>query len=106
MVVFLFVIMLLGIGSGETELRKKTAAKFLKIRRGLNLVLIAALLTELFLTIVVLQKAPMEPMSPGTVEAIGFALFNQYLLPFELVSGVLLVGIFGVVTLSQKELNS
>ena len=40
---------------------------------------------------------------PGTVEAVGRALFTDYLLPFELVSGILLIGIFGIVTLTQKE---
>jgi NADH-quinone oxidoreductase subunit J len=38
----------------------------------------------------------------GTVEAVGEALFTKYLLPFELVSGILLIGIMGVISLAHK----
>ena len=37
----------------------------------------------------------------GTIEAIGGILFTDYLLPFELTSLLLLIAIFGIVSLAQ-----
>jgi NADH-quinone oxidoreductase subunit J len=41
----------------------------------------------------------------GTVEAVGTALFSKYLLPFEMVSILLLVGIVGAVVLTKKKIR-
>ena len=49
----------------------------------------------------------MEPSSiRGTIEAIGQILFTDYLLPFELTSLLLLIAIFGIVSLAQGALNT
>jgi NADH-quinone oxidoreductase subunit J len=40
----------------------------------------------------------------GNVQAIGQVLFTDFLLPFELASVLLLVGIVGAVVLAKKEL--
>ena len=109
LVLFLFVIMLLGVGGiekTEQALQKNKAASVTKIRRGINIVLLLTLLSELMIVISAIQgtKFPQQNLI-GTVEAIGEALFTNYLLPFELVSGILLIGIFGVVNLTQKELR-
>ena len=37
----------------------------------------------------------------GTIEAVGKVLFTDYLLPFELTSFLLLIAIFGIVSLAQ-----
>jgi NADH-quinone oxidoreductase subunit J len=42
----------------------------------------------------------------GTIEAIGKILFTHYLLPFELTSLLLLIAIFGIVSLSQGALST
>ena len=39
----------------------------------------------------------------GTVEVVGSLLFHQYLLPFELTSILLMLGIFAATSLSKKE---
>lgn len=44
------------------------------------------------------------PADYGTIEALGRALFSHYLLPFEVVSALLTVGIVGAVVLAKKEL--
>ncbi len=41
----------------------------------------------------------------GAVQAIGEALFTQYLLPFELASVLLLVAMIGAVVLARKPKN-
>ncbi len=41
----------------------------------------------------------------GTVESIGRLLFTAYLLPFELVSFIILAAIVGAVTLAKQELK-
>jgi LmbE family N-acetylglucosaminyl deacetylase len=44
-----------------------------------------------------------QPMPNGSVESIGALLFNKYLLPFELVSFLILAAIIGAVTLAKQE---
>ena len=48
--------------------------------------------------------ASRPPLEGGTVQ-LGKLLFTQYLLPFEIVSVLLLVAMVGVVLLSKKELK-
>ena len=105
LVLFLFVIMLLGIDANE-EGRKNKATTRNGMHKNLNVLLLLFLLAELLIVISAFQgsKFPLEHFV-GTVEAIGGALFTTYLLPFELVSGILLIGIFGVVNLTQRELR-
>lgn len=100
LVLFLFVIMLLGIeGADRVENRK---ASFIDtIRPFLQIILTVLLFTEVAYTIVQTKNVftPSAAVA-GNIEAIGKALFTQYLLPFELVSGILLIGILGVVNLA------
>ena len=42
----------------------------------------------------------------GTIESIGQILFTDYLLPFELTSLLLLIAIFGIVSLAQGALSN
>jgi NADH-quinone oxidoreductase subunit J len=42
----------------------------------------------------------------GTIETIGQILFTDYLLPFELTSLLLLIAIFGIVSLAQGALST
>ncbi|MBF0504877.1 MAG: NADH-quinone oxidoreductase subunit J [Candidatus Omnitrophica bacterium] len=42
----------------------------------------------------------------GTIETIGKILFTDYLLPFELTSFLLLIAIFGIVSLAQGALST
>jgi NADH-quinone oxidoreductase subunit J len=98
LVLFLFVIMLLGIKGSERTKKPQ------KIQKAVQSVITLAFLGELLIVGFAFQSAKMSGTSlVGTVEAVGEALFGPYLLPFELVSGVLLIGIFGVVNLAQTE---
>ena len=56
-----------------------------------------------------LASAPLSASSAPTLEGatipLGQLLFTKYLLPFEIVSVLLLVAMVGVVLLSKKELK-
>jgi NADH-quinone oxidoreductase subunit J len=99
MVLFLFVIMLLNLKA--EELRK---VKALGIGGGL---LSAGAILAIFLTS--LLHAPLgaaeSPALEGGTLRLGKLLFTEYLLPFEIVSVLLLVAMVGVVLLSKKELK-
>jgi NADH-quinone oxidoreductase subunit J len=41
----------------------------------------------------------------GTVEKVGYALFTEYLLPFEVTSALILIAIIGAIVLARKELD-
>ncbi|HYH55441.1 MAG TPA: NADH-quinone oxidoreductase subunit J [Anseongella sp.] len=99
MVLFLFVLMLLNLNA-QTEPQKPVFAKFAGMVSGgiLLLVLVAALRTmELS------EGRVVEDTGMGLVENLGKVLFNEFLLPFELASVLLLSAMVGSVLLGRKE---
>lgn len=103
MVLFLFVIMLLGADAlPKTEVLpwQKPLAIFLAV-------LLAAEGTFLLLTKarpignIVQPEAAVNTMD--NLREMGMVLFNQYLLPFEVTSILLLVAMVGAITLTKKE---
>lgn len=99
LVLFLFVIMLLHAHSGEGSVEK------LRLQRPLAIVFSLVLLAGI--SLLFLQAGLGEPPSPeagmGTAESVGKALFDRFILPFEVASVLLLTGILGAVVLSKKE---
>ncbi|HYM09423.1 MAG TPA: NADH-quinone oxidoreductase subunit J [Bryobacterales bacterium] len=100
MVLFVFVIMLLN--AGEEQRTKKS-----KLARMFGLPLFALLLIEI--AFVVLRQFAAAPGVVfggfiGSTEALGRALFRDYLLPFEATSVLFLVAIIGAVVLGRKEI--
>ena len=103
MVLFLFVIMLLGAD-------KLPKAKGLPWQRPLAIVLAAVLLVEagflLFQRLQLTANLASPEASINTTEALqslAKTLFSQYLLPFEVTSVLLLVAMIGVIVLTKKE---
>jgi len=99
MVLFLFVIMLLG---GE----KLPFAEPLRGQRILVVALGAAFLAEMVL-FVMMRGAPIiasQPVTPefSTPATLGMLLFEQYLLPFEITAGLLLVATVGAIFLTRQ----
>ena len=102
MVLFIFVIMLLNAGA--------------EIRRGRSL-LVQVLGIPLLFAFLGLMAYFARSMFPGAADVhfggfkhgtaldVGRALFTQYLLPFEVVSVLILIAILGAVVLAQKELE-
>ncbi|MBU6401551.1 MAG: NADH-quinone oxidoreductase subunit J [Verrucomicrobia bacterium] len=100
MVLFLFVIMLLDLK--EEERRK---IKWLGLAAGL--VSVAAIVLIGARSIYASQPTGVAsaPGVEGGTVPLGKLLFTAYLLPFEIVSVLLLVAMVGVVLLSKKELK-
>src|SRR5512146_2030726 len=99
MVLFLFVIMLLDL---KAEERRK--ARALGVVGGLASVaaLLAIFLNSLWHSPLAASESPIVE---GSTVQLGKLLFTQYLLPFEIVSVLLLVAMVGVVLLSKKDLK-
>lgn len=98
LVLFLFVIMLQGVGAKDIPLRDRFHPGFLRaafiIGSGFIIIFVMALLK---------QPMPAAAGINGTTTMIGKALFENYLLPFELISILLLLGIFAALALAKKE---
>ena len=99
MVLFLFVIMLLDLKAEE-----RRRIKVLGIVGGLASV---GAIFAIFLTSLMHASlgAADSPMLDGGTMRLGKSLFTDYLLPFEIVSVLLLVAMVGVVLLSKKDLK-
>ena len=103
MVLFLFVIMLLGAES-------LPRAEVIPWQRPLAIILAVLLAGEaafLLITRAGLAQAVTAPdpvvNTVGALRQLGQALFSQYLLPFEVTSILLLVAMVGAIVLTQKE---
>ncbi len=98
-VLFLFVIMLLDL---KAEVRRKI--KIYGLIAGL--ISVGAILALFFKNLIStpLNASP-SPTIEGTTEALGKLLFTGYVLPFEVVSVLLLVAMIGVILLSRKNLE-
>ena len=101
MVLFLFVIMLLG---------AERAGQIQAIRWQIPLAIILGivLLAEA-VYIIIYQRGMLPPVTAtlpadfGSPAQVGTALFSSYLLPFEITSVLLLVGMVGAIVLTKKE---
>jgi NADH-quinone oxidoreductase subunit J len=98
-VLFLFVIMLLDL---KEEQRRRI--KMFGIVAGLISVgtIVAIFLKSLHATNL---NAHTSPVTEGDTTSLGKLLFTQYVLPFEVVSVLLLVAMIGVILLSKKDLK-
>lgn len=98
MVLFLFVIMLLDLKAEETR-QIKTVGLIA------GLVAVGAIIAIFFKSLLKLEPRENPPAVPGGTADLGRLLFTQYLLPFEIVSVLLLVAMVGVILLSKRELK-
>ena len=102
MVLFVFVIMLLNAGIEVRRGRSWTATIF-----GLPALLLLFGVLAVFLA----KWYPDSPLikfgdfTGGTAKEVGYALFTDYLLPFEVTSVLILIAILGAVVLARKELD-
>lgn len=97
MVVFLFVIMLIGS-------EKISHEESLPWQRRLAFGLMAALLAEMGYLATRQWKMPHPTITGadfGSPGAVGLLLFNKYLLPFEAISVLLLVALIGAIVLTR-----
>ena len=103
MVLFLFVIMLLDLKAEERRKLKGLIQKVISVVAGI------AVLAITFLFLKNLRAGGFNiqagPSLDGTTFDLGKMLFTSYLLPFEIVSVILLVAMVGVILLSKRDLK-
>jgi NADH-quinone oxidoreductase subunit J len=102
MVLFIFVIMLLNAGE-ETRLGRSLTSQLLGI---------PALLAFIALIGYYIQRGfagagyvKFGNFTGGSAQSVGYALFTDYLLPFEVTSVLILVAILGAIVLARKEMD-
>ncbi|MBV9156053.1 MAG: NADH-quinone oxidoreductase subunit J [Acidobacteriaceae bacterium] len=102
MVLFVLVIMLLNAGTEKIS-RKSWFAQI----AGLPLLLAFVALLGFLIRGVLppLRAVQFGSWVGGTAERIGQMLFTQYLLPFEIISILILIAILGAVVLAHKEFD-
>lgn len=99
MVLFLFVIMLLG---AEQTGRAPAAWWMQPLGLGLGAILLAEALYIIFTQSAGMPTAGQAPANFGAPDMIGETLFRQYLLPFEVTSVLLLVAMIGAIVLTVR----
>ena len=100
MVLFLFVIMLLDLKEEERRKIKLTGLVAGLVSVGAIVVIFISSLRQ-----TQPGKDLPAPTAVGDTAALGKMLFTNYLLPFEIVSILLLVAMVGVILLSKKDLK-
>jgi NADH-quinone oxidoreductase subunit J len=100
MILFLFIIALLGARTETPELNLQAMAGF---------AFVGALFCELLMTLRVDASRPIKgnvtpeliQQTGGSAKAIGIELFSQHIVPFELASILLLAAAVGIITLAK-----
>ena len=102
MVLFLFVIMLLGAEQLPEPRRLRWQTP---LAVGLGLALLAEAIYLLVVRGASAAGSPLLPLTEsfGSPAAVGQVLFRRYLLPFEITSVLLLVAMVGAIVLSRDE---
>lgn len=100
MVLFLYILMMLNLNK-EDESRKHNLPKFIGIFSG-GLLLVGIL--GAFRGLNQHRVAQNVDISAGLTKNLGKLLFNEYVLPFELASILILAGIVGAVLIGKKDL--
>jgi NADH-quinone oxidoreductase subunit J len=100
MVLFLFVVMLMNLNA-ESEPKKHRMLQFAGLISGgsLFLVIIAAISD----TSQASNMVQMGSGNSGLIKNLGMALFNDYVLPFEISSVLFLSAMIGAVVIGKKE---
>jgi NADH-quinone oxidoreductase subunit J len=102
MVLFIFVIMLLNAGS-ERKIAKSNYVTWF----GVPLLALFLGLLAYFIQGRLPQTEPVQfgQFMGGTARGVGERLFTEYLLPFEVLSVLILIAILGAIVLARKEID-
>ena len=97
-VLFIFVIMLINVPESRLPVERLTGVRFLAVIVAGLLILEGALVARRF------GLAGTPAADSGSVEAVGRALFTDYLLAFEVTSVLLLAAVIGAIALAKKKI--
>lgn len=100
MVLFLFVVMMLNLNTTNSIVTNTTANKAMAGLAGLAM---AGILGYASWTTALPAASNTAATEIGSVKVLGKMLFNEYLLPFELTSVLLIATMVGVIVLTKKE---
>jgi len=97
-VLFVFVIMLINVTEDRLPVERATTMRVLGVLAAGFFILESAVLARRF-------SMPIGPAAEvGTVEAVGRALFTDYLLAFEITSVLLLAAVIGAIALAKRKI--
>ena len=97
LVFFLFVVMCLNLNAMSLSSLQQSRFRLLGGLVGFTFITTFIIATKSFLDAQIMAPSSIR----GTIEVIGKILFTDYLLPFELTSFLLMIAIFGIVSLAQ-----
>jgi NADH-quinone oxidoreductase subunit J len=97
-VLFVFVIMLINVPEEKLPVERMTGIRFLGILVAGLLILESALVARRF------GMAGTPATDSGSVQAVGRALFTDYLLAFEVTSVLLLAAVIGAIAMAKRKI--
>jgi NADH-quinone oxidoreductase subunit J len=100
MVLFLYVIMMLNLNSNVEPHKNKWLKVAATICGGMLMVIFVGAFREASTNVAAVHNPEV-----GLIKNLGLVLFNQYALPFEVASILLLTAMVGTVMLGKKEIN-
>jgi len=103
MVLFLFVIMLLDPFSRTVLQDKKRSLTYLAAILGVGALALLVPILKAYNPAQVPRSTAFASGGTGSVKQLGEVLFNQYLVPFEVTSVLILIAIIGVVVLARRQ---
>ncbi|MFQ5781096.1 MAG: NADH-quinone oxidoreductase subunit J [Nitrospiria bacterium] len=104
LVLYLFVLMLLNLKTSETFFHKQIWIALFFVVVIFGEILLGLFKSPIFKSPMINKGAAALATSPsiGNTAAIGLSLFNEYLLPFEVVGVILLGAVIGAMVLAKK----
>lgn len=103
-VLYLFVVMLVNLKRPpEQHQDRRRQGRLAMALSGAVLAELAAILLYSFADVPAAGQTPVQ-VQGGNVETVGWLLYTDYLIPFELASILLLVAMIGAIVLAKREL--
>ena len=102
MVLFIFVIMLLNAGTAQ-KAKRSLWVRFLGV--PLLVVLLGLIGYVVQRVLPVTEGVKFGAFQQGSAQSVGLQLFKVYLLPFEVVSVLILIAIIGAIVLARREVD-
>jgi NADH-quinone oxidoreductase subunit J len=103
MVLFVFVIMLLDPFSAAILKDKKKYLGYVAVTLGILAMMLLIPFLKSYNLAMTLRSSGFSGEGTGSIQRLAHSLFNDFLLPFEITSVLILVAIIGVVVLAKRQ---